>query len=73
MSEALILASTGLHFDVHDSISIPVDGRVSIEAYIDGVNQDPHTDQLATQLTVPILFSDDFESGDLGGWTSNSP
>lgn len=70
VSSTVIEASTGLHFDVHDSITIPDDGRVSVKAYIDGVNQDPHTDQLATQTTAPMIFFDDFESGDLSAWSS---
>ncbi|MCG8461789.1 MAG: hypothetical protein MI919_36365 [Holophagales bacterium] len=73
VSEPLIQSSTGLHFDVHDSITIPDDGRVSVKAYLDGVNQDPHTDQLGTQVTVPMLFYDNFESGGLSGWAAVSP
>lgn len=73
VSKSNISASSGLHFDVHDSTSIPVDGRVSVKAYLDGVNQDPHTDQLEMQTTIPILFSGDFETGDFEGWNLSMP
>ncbi len=73
VSESVILASTGGHFDVHDSTSIPDDGRVSIKFYVDGENQDPHTDQLDVQTTTPMLFVDDFETGDLTGWSASFP
>ena len=73
VSTDVIEASSGLQFDVHDSISIPDDGRVSIKAYIDGINQDPHTDQLDSQQTTTLLFFDDFETGTLEEWSSSTP
>ena len=73
VSKSVMGASTGRHFDVHDSISIPDDGRVSVKQYIDGQNQDPHTDQLDIQTTALMVFFDDFETGDMSEWSFASP
>lgn len=73
VSDIHIEQTTGLHFNVFDSTSIPDDGRVSVKAYLDGINQDPHTDQLGSQETVPILFFSDFETGDVSDWSAASP
>ena len=73
VNQDLIEMTSGRHFDVHDSISIPDDGRVSIKSYIDGINQDPHTDQLDVQFTSQLLFFDDFETGDTSGWSQTQP
>ena len=73
VSQPVILGSTGLHFDVHDSISIPDDGFVSVKTHIDGTNQDPHTDTLMVQTTARMIFYDDFETGDFSAWTSITP
>ena len=72
-SVELVEASTGLQFHVLDSISIPDDGFVSVKAYLDGVNQDPHTDQLDVQATIPMLFYSSFETGDFSEWAVVSP
>ncbi|MCG8458925.1 MAG: hypothetical protein MI919_21810 [Holophagales bacterium] len=65
--------TTGEHFVVNDSISIPDDNIVDIRKFLDGVIQDGQSDQLDVQTTEPMVFFDGFESGNTSLWSQSVP